>query len=542
MDNVHIMQFDKMQSSLEIIKTINDNSEVKKMEYRSSDEVKASSSFVLSLLLGLQAITVLLLPLVYVAKNLMDLLCILPDDPVRIQVVSLMIMVTGISTLLFNTFEKRLHVLFSPSVRYYKIVSNSLSLHRACPGSGDLFAMGFTKRSFEWKSRMNTVQSGLIFTHLLTALAGLTGLCRVIDSVLSNDLVLIPATFAVGISQVEDLFALRTYASNESLESSNSVVVIVIMTIIPLVIASFKFGAVKFRVPSYSLKEGLGTREYKLFQLFAIFISPFYSVFFYPGLCALIYGLKSYESGHPFPEQDDAGSHFLLHMPFKFGWPKLDYGMMINLLPDVFINTVTSIIIFRVTCFTCGEKTLTKTVTNGVLGESLINLILAGFGLSSNVSAFNIGLGKLTGIMHQRMLQLCGLSLLLIAIHPPTLLALSKTSVFHLQAIHFITSMLVSVTGLSMIQGMRHLSNRDFTVIGSSIFSSFFLPNIILTSGSSLLFPVLLKLLSSSVVVAIFTAVIADRILEGRKADDENDGQHRNNHLSFSEELFSLCF
>ncbi|XP_039280747.1 uncharacterized protein LOC111050556 isoform X2 [Nilaparvata lugens] len=491
-----------------------------------------------------KAIVVILLPLVKVSNSLMDVVCILPDDPVRIQVLSLMMMVTGISTLAFNIFQKRLPVLFSPSVRYYKNVSSSLSLHNACPGSGDLFAMGFTKRSHEWKSRINTVQSGLIFTNVLTALAGLTGLCRAIDGVISNNLVLVPAGVAIGISQFEDLLKLETNTVNGSSENLDSEV-IVTMTIISLVIAALKFGEVKFRVPYYSLKEGFGARECKLFQLFSIFISTFCVIFAYPGLQALIYGSKAYKqaSGHAFPEQDDS-HRFILHRPFIYGWPKLDYEMMINLLPDVVINIATSVVIFRATRFACGEnKTLTRTVSNGVLGESLMNFILAGFGLNANVSAYNIGLGKLTGIMHTRIVKLCGLSLVLIAIHPPTLLAFSRISMYHLQAIHFLISMLVSVIGFSMIKAIRNTSSRDFAVIGSSVFTSFILPNIVLTSGCGGSSPALLKLLSSNILIAIITAVTADKLLEGGKpvVEENNEHHNQNNHLSFSEELFSLC-
>ncbi|XP_075218195.1 solute carrier family 23 member 2-like isoform X2 [Lycorma delicatula] len=495
-----------------------------------------------------KVLLILIFNVIWFPQIITPSLCIHPDDPARIDLISSSMFTSGISTLIFSTAGLRLPVLLLPSVDYIRSLNKILQQPGLkCPGAGDIYAMGPEKRMQEWQNRLKYLQGGILMISLLQAFLGLTGIAGLFDSMLSNPLVLIPTTVLVGITY-GNLITNSIVGSNISAVTNiSNQWGIVTLTVAAILITGFKLQKIECITPTYKFLKGWSITYLKIFKLLPILFAAFLVLIIYPLFTTLIHG-KIHEE-KPLLEQSLINSNsFILHRPFQYGWPEFHVHAFIQLIPAGLSQLLTSILIFRVTYFVYGKNIKRTKVNRAVLLDGICNLISGTFGMTTLSSPLNIGFVQLTGVGSRWIIQLTGIFLIIFSLSSKLIKFLCLSPLFILTVL-FIVSAIVSVTGLSMMKKINFESIRSCTVIGLAICAGLIIPDYIKTFSSDYkILQILIEIFSSGVVICIISASILKELLpqsvqpdfseKGLESDEESK---REFELTTCEEVLACC-
>ncbi|XP_076046527.1 solute carrier family 23 member 2-like isoform X1 [Oratosquilla oratoria] len=486
------------------------------------------------ILFGLQHYLMMVESVISVPFLLAPLMCIQDTNPVRGQMASTIIFVSGLITFLQSTFGIRLPIVQGGSASFLSPTIAILTL-MPCPITADVDALTPEEQEELWQSRMREIQGGICVAAIFQVLVGCTGMVGSILRFLTP-LAMMPTITLIGLS----LFSVAAEMAAKHWGIS-------MLTMFLLLLFSQYLGEIDVPFCTYSKKEGFHMSRYKFFKLFPVLMAVCISWSF----CAILTYADVLDENSP-ARTDSMGKivgeapWIYVPYPFQWGVPTVTLASVIGMLVAVFTSIIESVADYHACARLAGAPPPPNHALNRGIAVEGIGCILAGlWGTGNGTTSYsqNIGAIGITKVGSRRVIQYLAFMLMLCGL-------VGKLGGFFMAipapivgGIFCLVFPMITAVGISTLHSVNLNSTRNLLVIGLPLFfglmiSMWFREEAHVSTvdtGSPLANQVLLVLLKTPMFIGSVLGILLDNTLAG--TDEERGLTHvKNQHKKVDED------
>ncbi|OXA57747.1 solute carrier family 23 member 2 [Folsomia candida] len=389
-------------------------------------------------------------------------MCMLDDDVGRAQLISTIMLVSGIVTIFQSTFGTRLPIVQGGSFSFITPALAILALPEwTCPSRSYLESISQEARTELWQLRMRELSGAIIVASITEVILGFFGIIGLILKYITP-LTVAPAIAMIGLSLFK--VSAQHAAANWGIS---------ILTIFLIILFTQYLKWYKIPIPFTSNQSGK-LRRFPLFEIFPFLLT----IIIVWGICAILTATDA------LPENDLARTDvklnlirqtdwFLFPYPFQWGWPTVSVGAVLGMVSGVITGTVESIGDYYACARISGASPPPISAVNRGIFVEGIGCILAGcWGTGNGTTSFseNIGAISVTKVGSRSVIQAAGFLMIIFSLLGKVgavFVSIPEPIIGGIFCIVFAT---VAAVGLSNLQGVDLNSSRNIFIIGFSIF------------------------------------------------------------------------
>ncbi|XP_042203816.1 solute carrier family 23 member 2-like [Homarus americanus] len=314
---------------------------------------------------------------------LTPLLCIDDSDPVRGQIVSTTIFVSGIITLLQASFGTRLPIVqggtFSLMVPTIAILNTNFESCDQLP----LTNMTTEEREEVWQVRMREVQGAIAVSAIFQVVIGFTGLMGILLTWITP-LAIAPAVTLVGLS----LISVATEKAAHHWGIS-------FMTMVLMIVLSQHMRNVAVPFPTYNTSSGCGVSYVYIFKIFPVLLAIMLSW----GLCAILTATGMFAEGSKArtdmtTDLFSDSPWFRLPYPGQWGAPTVSASGVLGMLAGIFASIIESIGDYYACARIAGAPPPpTHAINRGIAIEGIGCIIAGLWGTGNGTTSYSENIG-----------------------------------------------------------------------------------------------------------------------------------------------------
>ncbi|XP_065066234.1 solute carrier family 23 member 2-like isoform X2 [Rhopilema esculentum] len=456
-------------------------------------------------------------------------LCFANEPVVISNILSTIMLASGIVTLLQATFGTRLPIIQGCTFAFLAPTFSSMALRGPCqpirptvpPTSyQNLTASTITFTSAttiatgeaEWLIRMREIQGAVMIAGLFQLVIGFSGVMGLLLRSI-GPLTVIPTITLVALPLFETAYQ---YAGTQWGIS--------MLTIFLTTLFSYVLGNIKLPFPLYSGGSWL-SEKIPIFKLFPILCAVLLSWI----LCAILTATDVFPPGHK--ARTDTRSAVLHQVPWirvpypgQWGTPTLKVSTCIGMMAGVFSSVIESIGDYFACARIAGAPPLPNHAINRGLGIEGFGCILTGaFGTGNGTTSYseNVAALGITRVGSRRVIQFGALFMIILAIFSKFGALFVTVPDPVIGGIFIALFGLLTAVGLAPLQFVDLNSIRNLFVLGNSLFFGMVLPFWLkrnpgsIKTGSSNFDQVVTVVLSTNMAVGGLTGFILDNLLPG---------------------------